>query len=128
MTKRRASMVCEPTLAFCARQFGLEQFIRLGKGEEHTGGRNRDSITSDALEALIGAIYLDGGFASAKEFVLNFVLNDMEHKEFFYDSKTILQEKIQARFTEEPTYVLLGEEGPDHDKRFRMAVRLGERV
>jgi ribonuclease-3 len=52
----------------------------------------------------------------------------MEHKEFFYDSKTILQEKIQARFTEEPTYVLLGEEGPDHDKRFRMAVRLGERV
>jgi ribonuclease-3 len=128
MTKRRASMVCEPTLAFCARQFGLEQFIRLGKGEEHTGGRGRDSITSDALESLIGAIYLDGGFASAKEFVLKFVLNDMEHKQFFYDSKTILQEKVQARFSQELTYESLGEEGPDHDKRFHMQVRVGTRV
>ncbi len=128
MTKQRASMVCEMTLAFCARQFGLEQFIRLGKGEEHTGGRNRDSIISDALEALIGAIYLDGGFASAKEFVLKFVLNDMEHKKFFYDSKTILQEKIQSHYTEELAYDLLEESGPDHDKRFRMQVRVGSRI
>lgn len=128
MTKRRASMVCEPTLAFCARQFGLEKFIRLGKGEEQTGGRGRDSITSDALEALIGAIYLDGGFASAKEFVLRFVLNDIEHKRFFFDSKTILQEMIQARFSEDLTYDLLDESGPDHDKRFHMRVRIGERV
>lgn len=128
MTKRRASMVCEPTLAFCARQFGLEKFIRLGKGEEQTGGRGRDSITSDALEALIGAIYLDGGFASAKEFVLRFVLNDIEHKRFFFDSKTILQETIQARFSEDLTYDLLDESGPDHDKRFHMQVRIGEQV
>lgn len=128
MTKQRAAMVCEPTLAFCARQFGLEHFIRLGKGEEQTGGRNRDSIISDALEALIGAIYLDGGFASAKEFVLKFVLNDIEHKRFFYDSKTILQEKVQARFSEELVYDLLDETGPDHDKRFHVRVRVGERV
>lgn len=128
MTKSRASMVCEPTLAFCARQFGLEKFIRLGKGEEQTGGRGRDSIISDALEALIGAIYLDSGFASAKEFVLKFVLNDIEHKRFFFDSKTILQEKIQARFSEDLAYDLIDESGPDHDKRFHMRVRIGERV
>ena len=69
LTRMRASMVCEPSLAFCAREIGLGDYLLLGKGEERTGGRNRDSITSDALEALIGAIYLDGGFASAKEFV-----------------------------------------------------------
>ncbi len=128
MTKLRASMVCEMSLAFCARQFGLEQFIRLGKGEEHTGGRNRDSIIADALEALIGAIYLDGGFVCAKEFILKFVLNDIENRRFFYDSKTILQEKIQADCTENLTYELLEESGPDHDKRFRMQVRVGKRV
>ena len=128
MTKNRASMVCEPTLAFCARQFGLEGFIRLGKGEDMTGGRGRDSIVSDALEALIGAIYLDGGFASAKEFILHFVLNDMEHKRFFYDSKTILQEKIQSELGVEPVYELISETGPDHVKRFNMRVRVNSRV
>ena len=75
----------------------LGEYLLLGKGEEHTGGRKRDSITSDAMEALIGAIYLDGGFASAKEFIHKFVLNDLEHKKLFYDSKTILQEMVQAR-------------------------------
>ena len=128
MTKQRAAMVCEPTLAFCARQFGLEQYIRMGKGEEMTGGRGRDSIVSDALEALIGAIYLDGGFASAKEFVLRFVLNDMEHKRFFYDSKTILQERIQGLHSGEIEYELLGEEGPDHDKLFRVCVKADSRI
>ena len=73
LTKLRASMVCEPSLAFCAREIGLGDYLLLGKGEEFTGGRNRDSVTSDALEALIGAIYLDGGFANAKEFILRFV-------------------------------------------------------
>ena len=74
LTKMRASMVCEPSLAFSAREFGMEKYILLGKGEERTGGRNRDSIVSDALEALIGAIYLDGGYASAQEFILKLVL------------------------------------------------------
>ena len=127
MTKTRASVVCEPTLAMCASEFGLGQYLRLGKGEDMTGGRNRNSVVSDALEALIGAIYLDGGFASAKEFVLRFVMNDIEHKKLFYDSKTILQEMIQGKQEEELHYVMLGEEGPDHDKTFLFSAMLGER-
>ena len=91
LTKKRASLVCEPSLAYCARQFGLPQYLLLGKGENMMGGRNRDSIVSDATEALLGAIYLDGGFEPAKDFVLKFILNDLEHKQLFYDSKTILQ-------------------------------------
>ena len=87
MTRLRASIVCEPTLAICARAIGIDNFIMLGKGEELTGGRKRDSIVSDACEAVIGAIYLDGGFANAKEFVKSFILNDLESKQLFYDSK-----------------------------------------
>ncbi|MCB6413889.1 ribonuclease III [Dorea acetigenes] len=126
LTKTRASMVCEPALAFCAREIGLGEYLLLGKGEEATGGRKRDSITSDALEALIGAVYIDGGFASAKEFVHQFVLNDLEHKKLFYDSKTILQEIVQANFAEGVSYHLVGEEGPDHDKSFQAVVKIGE--
>ena len=97
LTKTRASMVCEPSLAFCAREIGLGEYLLLGRGEEATGGRQRDSITSDAMEALIGAIYLDGGFTNAKEFIHRFILTDLENKKLFYDSKTILQEMIQAQ-------------------------------
>ena len=118
LTKKRASLVCEPSLAYCAREFGLPQFLLLGKGEDMTGGRNRDSIVSDATEALLGAIYLDGGFANAKEFVLNFILNDIEHKQLFYDSKTILQEIVQEKGTHLVEYRLIKEEGPDHSKSF----------
>ncbi len=118
MTKMRASMVCEPTLAFCTRELKLGEYLYLGRGEETTGGRLRDSIVSDAMEALIGAIYLDGGFANAKEFILRFILNDLEHKKLFFDSKTILQEMIQGRENGTVTYELLKEEGPDHDKLF----------
>ena len=119
LTKLRARIVCEPTLALCARELDLGDFLLLGKGEEHTGGRKRDSIVSDAMEALIGAIYLDGGFASAKEFVHRFIMTDIEHKKLFYDSKTILQEQVQKNWHDgEISYVLTGEEGPDHDKTF----------
>lgn len=118
LTKKRASLVCEPSLAFCARAFGLPEYLLLGRGEDMTGGRNRDSIVSDATEALLGAIYLDGGFASAKEFVLNFILNDIEHKQLFFDSKTILQELVQENGRQPVEYVLLKEEGPDHNKQF----------
>lgn len=118
LTKLRASMVCEPALAFCAAELDLGSYLLLGKGEEATGGRKRDSVTSDALEALIGAIYLDGGFASAKEFIHRFILNDLEHKQLFYDSKTILQEMVQAMYAEQVVYRLLKEEGPDHNKSF----------
>lgn len=128
LTKKRASMVCEPTLALCAREFGLPDFILLGKGEELTGGRSRDSIVSDATEALIGAIYLDGGFANAKEFVMNFILNDMEHKQLFYDSKTILQELVQEKGPSSVSYHLTGTEGPDHNKLFLVEVRINGEV
>ena len=127
LTKLRASMVCEPSLAFCAKDIELGEYLFLGKGEEATGGRKRESITSDAMEALIGAIYLDGGFANAKEFIKNYILNDLEHKKLFYDSKTILQEMVQADFKkEEIIYRLTKEEGPDHDKSFFVAVFIGE--
>ena len=128
LTKKRASMVCEPSLAFCARQIDLGSYLLLGKGEEGTGGRNRDSIVSDAMEATIGAIFLDGGFTNAKEFILNYILNDIEHKQLFYDSKTILQEIIQARTEEPMAYEVLKEEGPDHDKNFRVAVKVGNKI
>ena len=125
LTKKRASLVCEPSLAYCAREFGLPEFLLLGKGENMTGGRNRDSIVSDATEALLGAIYLDGGFSNAKKFVLNFILNDIEHKQLFYDSKTILQEVVQGHYEEPLHYELIGEEGPDHDKRFLVEAVIG---
>jgi ribonuclease-3 len=125
MTRLRASIVCEPTLALCARQIKLQDFVMLGKGEDLTGGRSRDSIISDAMEALIGAIYLDGGFASAKDFIHKFILNDLENKQLFYDSKTILQEVVQAKGLE-VVYELVGEEGPEHDKRFHVSAGAGD--
>ena len=128
LTKLRASLVCEPTLAYCAKEIRLGDFLYLGKGEDINGGRNRKSILSDALEAVIGAVYLDGGFASAKEFILKYVLTDIENKQLFYDSKTILQEIIQGSSEEALSYKLIGEEGPDHDKRFIVEARLGERT
>lgn len=128
LTKIRASIVCEPTLAYCAEDIQLGSYLFLGKGEDATGGRNRNSVVSDAMEAVIGAIYLDGGFASAKEYIHRFILNDIEHKQLFYDSKTILQELIQGRH-EQLSYELIDESGPDHDKQFTVAVLVdGERV
>ena len=128
LTKKRASMVCEPTLALCAREIPLGEYLLLGKGEEATGGRRRDSVVSDAMEALIGAIYLDGGFANAKEFINRFVLKDIENKQLFYDSKTTLQEIVQGQFEEDVRYVLVKEEGPDHNKSFYVEAILGEKV
>ena len=128
LTKKRASMVCEPALAFCARDIDLGEYLLLGKGEEATGGRKRDSVTSDAMEALIGAIYLDGGFASAKEFIHRFILNDLENKKLFFDSKSILQEIVQGSSDEHVSYELIREEGPDHNKTFCTAVRIGGRT
>ena len=126
LTETRASMVCEPALAFCAREIELGEYLLLGKGEDATGGRKRESVTSDAMEALIGAIYVDGGFANAKEFVLKYVLNDMEHKKLFFDSKTIFQEMVQGNIPGEISYHPLGESGPDHDKTFSVEVWIGE--
>ena len=126
MTKLRASLVCEQSLADCARQLQLGRYLRLGNGEDLTGGRERDSILSDALEAVIGAMYLDGGFTSAKEFVNKFVLNDIEHKKLFYDSKTILQELIQNKYKKTLHYEPVSEEGPDHNKKFTVQAYMNE--
>lgn len=126
-TRKRASMVCEQSLALCAKEIDLGNYLYLGKGEELTGGRERASVTSDALEALIGAIYLDGGFTNAKEFVEKFVLNGIEEKQLFFDSKTIFQEMMQSITTEPIHYELIGEEGPDHCKTFTIELFVGER-
>ncbi len=121
LTKLRASMVCEPSLAICARDLDLGKFILLGKGEEATGGRNRESITSDVMEAIIGAIFLDGGMEKAKAHIEKFILSDLEDKALFYDSKSTLQEVMQA-IKKEFEYVLIGESGPEHDKLFEVSV------
>lgn len=128
MSRRRASIVCEPTLAFCSKDIDLGSYLLMGKGEEMTGGRYRDSIISDAMEALIGALYLDGGFTSAKEFIYKFILNDIDNKQLFFDSKTILQEMVQSVTKEVISYRLVNEEGPDHNKTFSVEVALGDNV
>lgn len=126
MTKYRSSIVCEPALAFCARQIGLEKHILLGKGEEATGGRGRDSIISDVMEAIIGAIYLDSGIGEAETFIHRFVLSDLEHKQLFYDAKTILQEEVQKGNNGTLHYELLHEDGPEHDKTFVVEAMVGD--
>ena len=121
LTRIRASYVCEPTLALCAREICLGDYLQLGRGEDRTGGRERDSILSDAMEATIGAVYMDGGFESAQRYVEEFILKDIEKKSLFYDSKTYLQEIVQ-RDLKKLEYVLLKEEGPDHKKSFEVGV------
>ena len=128
LSKTRASLVCEPALAYCARKMGLGDFLYLGKGEDMTGGRERDSILSDALEAVIGSIYLDGGLDPARNFIMCFVLNDMENSRLFHDCKTILQENIQSWSKETPVYELVGVSGPEHNRTFIMQIRLGDRI
>lgn len=127
LTKLRASLVCEPALAQCAVEAELGRFLLLGKGEDGTGGRERKSILSDAFEAIIGAVYLDGGFTNAKEFVERTVLSDIEHRSLFCDSKTILQELIQSTHKGTLSYRLLSEEGPEHMKRFTVCAFLDEK-
>ncbi len=125
LTRTRAAMVCEPSLASCARDLGLDHYILLGKGEEMTGGRARDSIISDVMEAVIGAVYLDGGFEQVREFIHRFVLSDLEDKALFYDAKSILQEEMQ-KDGGDIRYVLTGESGPEHDKSFFVEVYQGD--
>ncbi len=127
LTRLRASMVCEQALAYCAKEFGLEEYILLGRGEEMTGGRKKDSIVSDVMEAIIGAIYLDSGMEQAASYIHRFVLSDLEHKQLFYDAKTILQERVQQKNEGTLHYELLREEGPDHDKLFVVEAKIDEK-
>lgn len=128
MTKKRAACACEKSLCEFARKINLGKYMLLGKGEEHTGGRNRASVLADAFEAVIGAIYLDGGLENARKFVLDFVKEAAAKQMSFKDYKTELQEIIQKNPAEQLTYVLVGESGPDHDKRFEVEVRLNSNV
>lgn len=128
LTKLRASMVCEQALAYCAREIGLENYILLGKGEEMTGGRTKDSIISDVMEAIIGALYIDSGMEEAKAFIHRFILSDLEHKQLFYDAKTILQEHVQQDNQGALHYELMGEDGPDHDKIFIVEAKIDDKT
>lgn len=129
LTKLRASTVCEESLFEFAKQIDLGSYLLLGRGEDKNGGRERASIVSDAFEAVIAAIYLDGTIDAARTFVLRFVMTAVEEKTItFKDYKTQLQEIIQKNPEEQLQYVLSGESGPDHDKRFEVEVHLNSNV
>lgn len=127
LTKLRASLVCEKSLAKFAEEINLNEAVLLGKGEKSAGGDHRPSILADAFEAVLAAIYLDGGINEAKKFVLQF-LEGKEISGNFKDYKTTLQEVIQKNPEEELSYVLVGEEGPEHDKKFIVEVHLNSNV
>lgn len=127
MTRARAAIVCEPSLYTAAKEAGLQQYLLLGHGEDRTGGRDKPSILSDALEALIGAIYLDGGFEPARAFVLGFagrMLEQAREMVISKDYKSTLQEYAQKKHLGGVQYRLLGATGPDHQKQFCMQVYL----
>ncbi len=127
LTRLRASLVCEKALCGFSREIGLGEHLLLGRGEDKGGGRERDSILADAFEAVLAAIYLDGGMESAKKHVMNFVLREINcnnDENDFKDYKTLLQEIIQRNPEEYVTYILTDEKGPDHDKMFTVEVRL----
>jgi len=123
----RAQVVSEAGLSEVAAQLGIGAWLMLGKGEEKSGGRAKPSILADAFEAILAAVYLDGGFTAAWDFVERLLTARIETVEFkgFYDFKTRLQEKAQARLKATPTYRVVQELGPDHDKRFVVAVTIG---
>ena len=124
LTKRRASIVCGSSLAQCAENISLGEYILMGRGEESTGGRHKENMISDVMEAVIGAIYLDGGFEKAVAFIQRFVLSDFEEKRLFYDSKTLLQEYVQKEKGAVLYYVLVNEYGPDHSREFVVEARV----
>ena len=130
LTKMRASLVCEKSLHIFAQQINLGDYLLLGKGEENTGGRERPSILADAFEAVIAAVYLDGGMEAAKKHILRFMPKDIETRKtpVFRDFKTVLQEVVQMNPEEKVEYVLIGAEGPDHNKRFVVEVCLNDQV
>ncbi|MBC8016738.1 MAG: ribonuclease III [Sporomusaceae bacterium] len=125
LTKARAVIVCEPTLARCSAKLGIGEYLYLGKGEAGSGGRERTSILADAFEAIIGAIYLDSGFENATKFVLKQLQTDLSlvaRGEYVKDYKTLLQEVVQKKTDSKINYEIIDESGPDHHKMFRVAV------
>lgn len=130
LTKLRASIVCEQALASYSRELGIGDCLRLGKGERMNGGQDRPSILADAFEAVLAAVYLDGGMDAAKNFALPFLLKEIaaQRRRHFKDYKTQLQEIVQQTPEEKLEYVLVGESGPDHSKRFFVEVHLNSNV
>ncbi len=127
MSKIRASLVCEGALAFDAQQLNIKQYIQLGKGEEATGGRNKESIIADVMEAVIGALFLDGGIEQSKRFIDTYVLSNAEAAQMFGDSKSLLQEMAQGENLGSVRYEICGESGPEHDKIFEVRVFVGDK-
>ena len=131
LTKIRANIVCEESLSEVSKNIHLGKYMLLGKGEEATGGRERISILADALEAVIAAIYLDGGIKCAREFILTnmeIIINDSIKGKIFRDYKTCLQEVLQSNGENNIWYKLIEEKGPDHNKRFVMEVGINDTV
>ncbi len=128
LTKLRAATVCEKSLSEFAGEIDLGKYLLLGKGEIGTKGYKRPSILADAFEALIAAIFLDGGMDEAKRFVLKYIEDAIKKHRGFKDHKTVLQEVVQRNPGEIIEYVLAGESGPDHDKRFEVEVHLNSNV
>ena len=127
MSKIRASLVCEGALAFDARQLGIREYIQLGKGEEATGGRSKESIIADVMEAVIGALFLDGGIEQSKRFIDTYVLSNIDAVQMFVDSKSLLQEMSQGENLGTIRYEICGESGPEHDKIFEVRVFVGDK-
>ena len=129
LTRMRADMVCEKTLATVANRLNLGKHLLLGKGEEQGGGRKRDSILADAVESVIAACYLDGGMDAAKAFVEKFILVNVPLRKLNNaDYKTALQELVQQKKNQMIAYRLVGESGPDHDKQFRVELTINGEI
>lgn len=125
LTRMRAGLVCEGNLVVVAGLWDLGSYLKLGKGEESCGGRERPSIRADAVEAVLAAVYLDGGIAQARKIIQKFILDNMAQvNQSTRDSKTALQEFVQRKSGQVLTYHLIGQSGPDHNKTFEMEVRL----
>ena len=128
LSKLRASLVCEAALSACARDLGLSAYIRLGKGAEAAGARNKDTILCDVVEALIGAMYLDSeDLPSVQRFVMTFILNDIERKQYFYDAKSILQEEVQS-LGQTIRYEILEKIGPEHQAEYVVGLYIDENL
>lgn len=126
LSKRRVAIVCEQALDLCAKALGMSCYLYIGRGEERTGGRKRASILSDAMEAVIGAVYLDGGFDAACSYIHQVVLEEIKGKPLYHDCKTALQELIQGSSKKKIEYREAGSKGPDHNKTFLVDLFIGE--
>ncbi|MDR0862894.1 MAG: ribonuclease III [Oscillospiraceae bacterium] len=126
MTRLRAELVCEKSLYSASEQLGIGEYLLLGKGEEFTGGRERPALLADAVEALLAAVFLDGGREEAVKLIKKYILSNIGHAEKVkIDYKTALQE-LSQRMGKSLNYVLEGEDGPDHEKVFTVAVLVGD--